>query len=320
MIALAGVFFVEHRNEIGRFGELLHHARPAWLIVALACQFLTYFCVAAGWQTVLRRSGSIRSLWQLAPISVVKLFADQMLPSAGISGNLVLIERLTAIDVPRGDAMATLIVSTIGFYLAYAVMALATLGTLWLHRDATPLFVGLTTTFMLVALAIPALALRLRARGSRPLPPRLERISAVASLLRIIGETPAMVLSDRRLLARVALFNAAVFLCDAMTLTACLAALGGPVIPTSAFVALIAASMVVTLGPIPFGLGTFEATCVMVLHLLGVSVAGALAATMLFRLLATWLPLAAGMVMVGRRRLIRAARSARASSKPPPAT
>src|ERR1700751_4415876 len=43
------------------------------------------------------------------------------------------------------------------------------------------------------------------------------------------------------------------------------------------------ASMAATLGPIPLGLGTFEATCAGMLSLLGVVIETALAATLLLR-------------------------------------
>ena len=80
-------------------------------------------------------------------------------------------DRLTALGTPRGTAVAALLVSMIGYYASYAVLALIMLLVLWLHQAATPLLTGVITTFLLVALAMPALALWLRHRGSRPLPP-----------------------------------------------------------------------------------------------------------------------------------------------------
>jgi hypothetical protein len=47
-----------------------------------------------------------------------KLFADHVIPSAGIGGNVLLIDRLTALGAPRGAAVATLLVSLIGYYAA----------------------------------------------------------------------------------------------------------------------------------------------------------------------------------------------------------
>jgi uncharacterized membrane protein YbhN (UPF0104 family) len=58
------------------------------------------------------------------------------------------------------------------------------------------------------------------------------------------------------------------------------------------------ASIVVTLGPLPLGLGSFEATSTATLHLLGVPVEAAFAGTMLLRLLTLWLPLIPGMILM----------------------
>jgi len=65
-------------------------------------------------------------------IAVTKLFADQAVPSAGIGGNALLIGPLSALGVPRGTAVATLLVSRIGFYAAYALLAIVMLIMLWL--------------------------------------------------------------------------------------------------------------------------------------------------------------------------------------------
>jgi uncharacterized membrane protein YbhN (UPF0104 family) len=169
---------------------------------------------------------------------------------------------------------------------------------LWLHDKATPLLAGLVTMFLLVALAIPSLALWLRHRGSEPLSPRLERLIWVRNLLEIVGQAPADLVGDRALLLRVAGCNALIFLADAATLWVCLHSLGQPEGFGTAFIALIMASIVVTLGPIPLGLGSFEATSTATLHLLGVPIEPAFAATMLLRILTLWLPLLPGLLLM----------------------
>jgi uncharacterized membrane protein YbhN (UPF0104 family) len=77
------------------------------------------------------------------------------------------------------------------------------------------------------------------------------------------------------------------------------------------------ASIVVTLGPIPLGLGSFEATSTATLGLLGVPIENAFAATMLLRILTLWLPLLPGLTMMRsalRRRPPRSHRSRRTGS------
>ncbi|MES2042706.1 MAG: lysylphosphatidylglycerol synthase transmembrane domain-containing protein [Pseudomonadota bacterium] len=299
VIAIAAlVYALRHVADIRAVSAMIRRAHPLWFGVALALQASTYCWLALGWSAVLRRAKSPQPVRRLIPIAVTKLFADQVVPSAGMGGNVVLVDRLMAIGVPRGAAVAALLVSMIGFYAAYAVLALAMLLVLWLHDHATPLLAGLTTALLLVALAIPALALWLRQRGADPLPPRLERIAAVRTLLDAMSEAPRFLVADRRLIAGVTAWNALIFLTDAATLVMCHWAIGAAPSYGTAFVAFMAASIVVTLGPIPLGLGTFEATSVAMLHMLGVPVATALGATLLLRSLTLWLPLIPGLVLM----------------------
>jgi uncharacterized membrane protein YbhN (UPF0104 family) len=175
---------------------------------------------------------------------------------------------------------------------------MAMLLMLWVHDKATPLMAGLVTIFLLVALAIPCFALWLRHRGRKPLPAWLEHIHVVRSLLDTVGQAPHDLISDCRLLLQVAGCNGLIFLADGATLWASFHALGLPVAYGTAFIALVMASIVVTLGPVPLGLGTFEATSTATLRLLGVPVEAAFAATMLLRILTLWLPLLPGLILM----------------------
>lgn len=295
---VAGVL---HFGELEHVAAIARQAQPAWLLAALLFQLSTYVFVALGWQAVLRTAGASRPFSRLLRVAFAKLFADQVIPSAGMGGNLLLVDRLTALGVPRGTAVATLLVAMIGYYAAYAMLALLMLFTLWLQSAASPLLVGLVTSFLLVALAIPLLALWLRRRGSQPLPAWVEGMRPIRALLDVVGEAPEQLVSNRRLLLVVTAFNALVFLADAATLAACLTALGQPLLPGTAFIALMMASIAATLAPIPMGLGSFEATSTAMLGALGVQVEAALAATLLLRALTLWLPLVPGLLLFRKR-------------------
>lgn len=291
-LAIAGTLFVVvHFADLERFLALLEQARPIWLLPAFGFQAVTYTSVAWGWRLVLAEADKPLPLKKLLPIALSKLFADQVVPAAGMGGNLLLIDRLTRQGVTRGTAAASLTVSLIGYYVAYAFLALVMIFVLWLQQDATPLLVGLVTTFLLVALAIPSLALWLRKRGSEPLPPQIERFKPLAKLLEVVGDAPAALVRDRRLLAKVTFCNALVFLADAMTLTAVMLAFGLPFVPEAAFLALMAGSISGTLSPIPMGLGTFEAAATAILVSLNFPFEGALASVLVLRGFTLWLPL-----------------------------
>ncbi|MEB0284614.1 lysylphosphatidylglycerol synthase transmembrane domain-containing protein, partial [Sphingomonas sp. 10B4] len=289
-------FGVLHFSDLESFGQMLRQAQPLWLLAAVGLQVITYMSVSLGWKLVLDKAGSPLGLTRLIPVAISKLFADAIIPAAGMGGNVVLVDRLVKLGGPRGAAVAALLITMIGYYAAFAIFALLMLLMLWLHGKATPLLVGIVTAFLLVALAIPSLALWLRRRGSHPLSPFLEHIPIVHSLLHVVGEAPAKLLADRSLLAGVAACNATIFLVDAATLQVCLFALGHPTGYSTAFIALMGASILAALAPIPMGLGSFEAGSTAMLSLLGIPVPAALAGTLLLRGFTLWLPLLPGLM------------------------
>lgn len=301
LVAAALIGVVLHFSELRKFTELLGQMKPAWLVAAVTLQLSTYVSLAKGWQTVLQRAEHRHfALRPLIRTALGKLFADQALPTAGMGGNVLLVDQLVAIGAGRGTAVAALLITLRGFYGAYLIFAVTALFLLWLDGHATPLLVGVVTTFVLVAIAIPALALWLRGRGSEPLPPVIEHIRPIRQLLETVAEAPAALVRDRGLFLRLTGYNALIFAADVLTMFSCLRGLGVAAPLSTALIAFILASIAVTLGPIPLGLGSFEVVCTSTLTLLGVSLEAAIAATLLLRVLILWLPLIPGLLLTRR--------------------
>lgn len=298
LIAAALVAAVLHFGELERFALLVRQAQPGWLLAALAFQACTYFAVATGWREVLREAGQDPALLPLVRIAIAKLFADQAVPTAGMSGNVLLVDQLIALGIARGTASAALIVSIVGYYAAYALCALITLGVLWSNHEASPALASVLTVFFALALGIPALALWFSRRAGGRIAGPLRRVAWLSRMLETVAATPPALVRNRRLIVRVAACNLAVFVADAATLWVCLRGLGVDAGPWAAFVALVMASIVTTLGPIPMGLGTFEASCTAMLHMMGIATEPAFAGTMLLRVLILWLPLVPGLFLM----------------------
>ncbi|SDA38613.1 Lysylphosphatidylglycerol synthase TM region [Mesorhizobium qingshengii] len=85
-----------------------------------------------------------------------------------------------------------------------------------------------------------------------------------------------------------------------MTLWCVVRAVGMTLYPAGVFVSFVLASVVATLSPVPLGLGTFEGTCMAMLHLMGGGVEGSLAATLILRGFTLWLPMLPGLWMIRR--------------------
>ena len=92
LLVAALVAVVINFAELEKFGDLLSQARPLWLFVALLLQLSTYAFVAAGWAATLRAAGAASPMRKLVPLSIAKLFADQAVPTAGMSGNVFLVD------------------------------------------------------------------------------------------------------------------------------------------------------------------------------------------------------------------------------------
>jgi uncharacterized protein (TIRG00374 family) len=160
--------------------------------------------------------------------------------------------------------------------------------------------VGLISASLALSAAVPALALWLHRKGAKAIPKWLRRIRTVCELFEMIKEAPTRLVRNLTLIGEVTALNGAVFALDGLTMQLCLFALGLHVPFGVAFSAFIMASIVVTLGPIPMGLGSFEAVSIGMLRAMGVPFEAALSATLLFRGYTLWVPLIPGMFAARR--------------------
>ena len=294
------IFIVLHFGSPERIVELARSAQPAWLLLAVVAQLVTYVCAALVWRQALRRAGHPRSLRTLVPLGIAKLFADQVLPSGGISGTMLVVRGLIRRRVPLGAAMAAMVAGLVSYNIAYLAIVLVGAGILRLHnRVNLPLLIGVAV-FVVVTVAIPTAVLGLKRWGNRRPIPWLSGLFGVTALLRALVEAPTDLLHRPGLLAQTAGLQLGIFLLDALTLWLAFRCLGEVPETWVIFVSFAIASMTATIAPIPLGLGTFEAGSVGVLSFLGVSIEAALAGTLLLRGLTFWLPMLPGIWLARR--------------------
>ena len=301
VLLIAGVVVAAlHWADVKQFAALVTHAQPLWLLAAAAAQLLTYVALAVEWELVLRAGKCRAAFGKLLGLTLSKHFADQMVPTAGMSGNVVVVDRLQAIGASRAVALAALIMTIIAYYAAYGGASLVALVLLWLRGKTSWLVIGLISASLALSAAIPALALWLQRKGAEAIPRWLRQIRTVCELFEMIREAPTALVRNGRLIGKLTLLNGAIFALDGLTMQFCLFALGIRAPFSAAFSAFILASIVVTLGPVPMGLGSFEAVSIGMLRALGVPFEAALSATLLFRGYTLWLPLLPGMVAARR--------------------
>ncbi len=300
LILVALILIVLRLGELKNFMLLAEQARPQWLVTAIFLQILTYVSVASAWRATLMKTGHPVPLIRLVPLGLGKLFTDQAIPSAGMSGNILVAGGLSRRGVPAHLVMAVLLVDIIGYYIAYLIMVLVTLSILKAHYHVHTALLSAFTMLAVLAIGFPTLIVWLRRRSSRPLPRILQRLPFSDFLMRIIREVPPGILRDPVLIFKNTCFEAGVFLLDVVTLWVVLFSIGQTVSIMVPFICFIAASVAATVSPLPVGLGTFEAVAVATFGMLGVQIEVALTATLLLRGFTFWLPMLPGLVLAQR--------------------
>ena len=300
LVLVAAGIVIAHRGQELRFADLLEQARPRWLLLAALLQAGTYACAAGAWQRVLKRQHIRTSLWQLIPLGLAKLFMDQMVPSAGLSGTLLVVRALKRRGVPDGASVSAVVVGLLGFHLAYGLALATALALLAMSGDLSRrmLSLAILATFLVGAMIVALLRLSQERRG--PMRGLLIRIPGFKGFLQALHNAPKDALHDRTLLLQTTALQFGIFVLDAATLGVCLAAVGTTADPTWLFVALVIASLVATITIIPSGLGTFDATMLGMLRLGGVPVTNGVAAVLLFRGFTLMLPLLPGLWLARR--------------------
>ena len=305
LMLLAGlVAAVSHFGEGRKFAHLLREARPGWILVAALCQAATYVCAAAVWQRVLHRARGRCTVRSLLPVAVARLFVDQVLPTAGFGGRLLVVKALQKRKVHTRLAVAAILVDLLTLYAAFAVCVVASLGIVAALRDLNRLVLMLAGLFPIFALSIPATVLwfsRRRGPGQEPGLPRWIRwMPRAADLLNQVSRAPRRLIRNRAVLLEDGALQLLIFLLDGATLWATLRAVGYDLNPAAAFASFVFAQVAATVLLVPGGLGTFEASSVALLALFRVPVEAALTATLLFRGLSYWLPMAPGFLLSRR--------------------
>jgi tetratricopeptide (TPR) repeat protein len=191
LLLVAFVAVAAHLGEGRRFADLLRRAQPAWLGAAAVLQVATYLCAAAVWQRALRCNGGVRrSVRSLVPLGLAKLFADQALPSAGMSGTLLVVRGLLRRGVPRGLAIVAMLADLVSWYAAYALVGVAALAILWYRGELTGVLVAVGVAFLLLATGVPLAIFGLRDR-ERSLPRWAQRLPWANEVLAAIADAQA---------------------------------------------------------------------------------------------------------------------------------
>jgi uncharacterized protein (TIRG00374 family) len=284
-----------HFSEGQEFLRIAERAQPWWLLVAVALQAATYLADAQVWRGVTRAAGFSLPLGAVYRLSLAKLFVDQALPSGGISGTVVMARALEQRGTKRPAVMAAVVIDSASYYLTYVVCLAAALIITLVHHQASPLVLISAAAFASFALALTVVILVLAGRGSGASKAKVRRLRVLRRALELLERADPRLTRNPRLIAQASVYQLTVFVLDASTVWVLIEALGASASPLGVFASFMISTLFRTLGVLPGGLGTFEATSVLTLKMIGVDLAVALSATLLFRGLSFWLPMLPGL-------------------------
>jgi len=147
-VALAAVALVAiNSSEISGFAMQLAKLEPRWFLAAGLAQLTTYACVAHVWRRVLARVNAPLSFLRLYPISLAKLFADQALPSGGLSGAVFFLHALGQRGVAQKPAFTVFVFATVSFFAAFLAATMISLFALAVADRTPPLLAKSVAAF-----------------------------------------------------------------------------------------------------------------------------------------------------------------------------
>jgi Mg2+-importing ATPase len=293
---LAAVVAVVLRSaEEREFVRLAERAQPAWLVVAFLLQAATYLFQSEVWQAVLRPAKAFVGMGAMCKLTVARLFVDQALPSAGLSGTVLAMKVLERDRVPLPVVMAGVVIDTASCYATYAVGLAAAFVIILARGRPSAVIVGAVTVFLAFAGALTIGAMRLSGHPAGPFAHRLARLRPLGAGLRLLEQADPRLSHSPRILFEASVYQWIVLLLDAATMWVLIASFGATASPSGVFASFMMSTLLRLVGILPGGLGAFEAASVLTLRLVGVELSVALSATLLFRGLSFWLPLAPGL-------------------------
>jgi len=293
-LVVAVVIVAVHRSEVEEFSDLLHRAAPGWLLAAALLQLGTYMLQAEALRVFLRTSRVQHLRIELLKLSIARLFIDQVLPSASVGGAAFMANGLQQLGIAPSKAMAAVVSDTVAYYIGYSLCLIAAIALMLAGGHVSvPILIASTIVVVLTALLVLEMH-RIAHRKARRFLRAVDRLPGIGATARALARADSNLLNDRRRLVQATAWECGVHLLDAMTMGVLLLAVGVSTPPWAVFSSFMLASLARTVGIVPGGLGTFEAVSVASLRAAGVSLAAALAATLLFRGFSFWLPMIPG--------------------------
>lgn len=304
-------------SEVKEMKKVFERSDLYWLFIAGGLQALTYYFTALNYRTVLRMKGLTVSAKELYPVSLIVLFLNQALPSAGVSGQIFFIDylRKRGLAVLDGIGRAILEISTL--YSAFGIMFIVSVILLFRggQFETHPSLKVFIYSFILVATLALMIFFALQRRGRGQFTGWIIRNfqhrfgdskngnNGLLGNIKFFFNELHKNLNLRSLGTSGELFGLAIFYqllvfgLDAATLYVLALALGFNLTWPTAIIAFSLTQFASMISFMPGALGIFEGGMTLVLITFGIKGGQALSVTLLLRALIFWLPMPIGWLL-----------------------
>lgn len=289
------IMAARHFSDAQDFAVLVERAQPWWLTLAFILQVCTYIAYGQIYRSLAKAAQFPLRLSMACKLGIAKLFIDQAVPSAGLSGLVVLANAFERLGMSRATAAGAIVVNIASFYATFVLCLAIAIGITLARGERHSVLWLIAFAFLLVAVSLVIVILALPGRSAQSVPRGLLRFTPVRMAINFIQDADLRLTRSPRLLFMAVVYQLVIVVCDASTIWVLIRSLGGYVAADRVFASFMFSSLLRTVGFMPGGLGTFEAASVVTLRMVGVPTAMALAVTLLFRGLSFWLPMLPGL-------------------------
>jgi uncharacterized protein (TIRG00374 family) len=260
---------------------------------------------------ILQPTGEI-TIWELYQASIIALFANQVVPFAGISGNIFFYSFLKSKKISTQNIFTLVIVGLLTFYIAIEIIVLAAFAAcLLFHKTSSLFLIILIGGFLIYILFAFAIAMMGRRETVNALSMKLLKIKLLKKhadrLKKFVSENNShlqnslpFILRHKKDVAPVIVSQACIFLSDSFTVYALFYGLGVSIAFPAVFIAFVLTKIISLLPISPGALIVYESSLTFFLTKFGAPLGTAVMVTLLFRILSFWLPMPIGFLLTGK--------------------
>lgn len=309
-ISISLIFIIIYSPEIKKELALLRKVTPFWLIAALFGQVMTYIFTAFVYLVLLKifKVHQTPPLKDLFKASIISLFFNQTIPSAGISGNTFFFHFLARFNISKKTIISLILGELLVFYAAMEtiivtllLLCLIVIREMKIYKNTLAagliVYLGFAVAVMLAGRKNTLNRIYEKATKSKFVRKALQRIGRRVATERHSAkeiQLSEIIKNNKPQLASAFLLQLLVVAADGFTLYVIFLGVGHPVSPLIILLAFICTKIISLLPFLPGALLLYESSMSFFLTNAGIPIGIAIIATLVYRMLSFWLPMPVG--------------------------